>query len=79
MPNVKKNTLVTAQLVKLDDPISSRFQANFLQVFPSNYDDLPAEHKMDQECFEKYYKGEEEITFKEFRKKYYERQIAEKS
>ena len=58
--------------VKLEQPIQSKWQADYLQVFPPNYDKLPFEHKSDKEIFSKYYSGKP-ITFEEFRKKkYYE-------
>jgi hypothetical protein len=58
--------------VKLDNPIQSRWQADFLQVFPPNYDKLPCEHESDKDVFIKHY-SDEPITFEEFkRKKYHE-------
>lgn len=59
------------QFVRLGGPIQSKWQANFLQVFPQNYKKLPAEHESDKECFEKHYDGEEKLTFEEFKKKHY--------
>jgi hypothetical protein len=63
--------LTTAQFVKLDGPIESKWQANFLQVFPPNYEKLPAEHETDEAFFDRHYKGEEKLTFEEFKRKYY--------
>lgn len=63
----------TAQFVRLDAPIQSKWQANFLQVFPSNYNKLPAEHESDKDFFESHYEGKEKLTFEEFKKKYYGR------
>jgi len=63
----------SVSFVKLDAPIKSRWQADFLQVFPPTYHELPFEHETDKVCFERYFRGKEKITFEEFKKKHYER------
>lgn len=59
--------------IKLSHEIKSKWQADFLQVFPMNYDKLPYEHSTDKDVFEEFYSADD-LTFEEFRIKYYEQQ-----
>ena len=54
-------SMVDASMVK------SMWQANFLQIFPVKYDELPAIDVTDKECFEKYWQGEpKSLTYEQF-------------
>jgi hypothetical protein len=51
--------------------IKSQWQAHFMQIFPVNMDNLPQNHESDKECFEKNWRGPEQITFEQFIEMYY--------
>ena len=49
--------------------IKSQMQANFMQIFPFNYHELPLTHKTDKTVFEKYWEGDKTTTFEQFMQK----------
>jgi len=49
--------------------IRSQWQADFLQVFPLRYGNLPATHFSDKECFEKHWRGDNYTTYEQFIKR----------
>ena len=47
--------------------IKSKWQAHFLQVFPTEWDSLPAIHDSDRECFEQQWRGDpKSLTYEQF-------------
>lgn len=80
MPNPRPitETLISSQTSFLDiagqkgPSITTQWQANFCQVFPSNFSDLPqCIHKADEEFFNAYWRGAKEwndipLTFENF-------------
>ena len=46
--------------------IRSKWQANFMQLFPIKYDLLPAKHEYDKDFFEKYWSGDNYTTYEQF-------------
>jgi len=57
-------------IVSPDVKINSQWQAHFLQIFPFEYDTLPAKHPSDKKIFNKYYQGPT-MDYKNFMKRYY--------
>ncbi len=49
--------------------IKSQWQANFRQIFPIKYEDLPPTLPSDKQFFEKYWKGDSYTTYEQFIKK----------
>ena len=63
-----ENTFNEISFVQPPFEIVSQWQANFMQIFPLNYSELPWEHEFDKKVFEKYYQGKDKMTFEQFKK-----------
>jgi len=51
--------------------IKSKWQANFMQIFPLEYNKLPKIHELDKKCFDNNWKGDDYTTYEQFMKEYY--------
>ena len=61
--------MVDISLVEAKD-IRSKWQANFLQIFPLDFPSLPETHRSDSRVFYRHYRGSEKLTFNQFVRKY---------
>jgi hypothetical protein len=62
-------SFVECSIVQAD--IKSQWQANFMQIFPTLYDELPQVHESDRECFIKFWEGDPDITYDKFMELYH--------
>ena len=46
--------------------IKSQWQANFMQIFPVNYDNLPSTLSSDKQFFKEYWEGDNYTTYEQF-------------
>jgi len=51
--------------------IKSKWSANFNQVFPFGYKDLPNTHSTDKEMFQENWKGDKSTTYEQFMRFHY--------
>ncbi len=59
--------MISVSFVNTKDAIRSKWQANFLQIFPIEYNASPKEHYTDKHMFDRYYCGKKDYTFEEFK------------
>ena len=63
------STPVCVSWVEAD--VKSQWQANFMQIFPLNYNKLPKIHESDKEVFDKEWRGDSYTTYEQFMQEYY--------